>query len=163
MNTETAENTGLTHLDPQGKARMVDVSEKDVSAREAVASGRVVMAPATQALIREGRVPKGDVMTVARLAGILAAKKTGETIPLCHPLGLDWIDVELTLEGEDAVTIQARVRTRSRTGVEMEALHAVTVAGLTVYDMCKAVDRGMILTDVRLEKKTGGRSDYTRP
>lgn len=121
------------------------------------------MRPETQRLIRDGAMPKGDVFAVARLAGIMAAKRTAETIPLAHPLPLTFADVDLSFEGANAVAIEARVRTRAPTGVEMEALHAVTVAGLTVYDMCKAVDRGMVLEQVRLIRKTGGKSDYEAP
>lgn len=159
----------LSHLDAEGHARMVDVSAKDVTAREAVARGRVVMRPETLALIVEGRVPKGDVLAVARVAGIMAAKRTHELIPLCHPLALTAIEVRLepappiaALAGQDAaVEIEATVRTTGRTGVEMEALTAVSVAALTVYDMCKAVERGMHIEDIRLTAKSGGKSgDY---
>lgn len=150
----------LSHLDERGRARMVDVSGKRPTLREAVAEGRVRMLAATQLAIREGRMPKGDVFAVARLAGIMAAKRTGETIPLCHPLPLTHAEVELDFEGDDAVRIEARVRTEAPTGVEMEALHAVAVAGLALYDMCKAIDRGMVLESIRLLRKTGGKSDY---
>ena len=143
---------------------MVDVSAKDVTAREAVARGRVVMHPETLALIVEGRVPKGDVLAVARVAGIMAAKRTHELIPLCHPLALTAVEVRLepAPAGPDAaVDIEATVRTTGRTGVEMEALTAVSVAALTVYDMCKAVERGMRIEDVHLTAKSGGKSgDY---
>ncbi len=150
----------LSHLDEEGRARMVDVSAKQPTLRVAVAEGRVEMLPETQALIREGRVPKGDVFAVARVAAILAAKRTGDAIPLCHPLPLTHAEVDLTFEGDDRVAIVARVKTEGKTGVEMEALHAVAVAGLTIYDMCKAVDRGMRLAGVRLLSKTGGKTDY---
>lgn len=139
---------------------MVDVSGKTATLREAVAEGRVRMLEATQLAIRKGRMPKGDVFAVARLAGIMAAKRTGDTIPLCHPLPISHAEVELTFEGDEAVRIEARVRTEAPTGVEMEALHAVAVAGLTLYDMCKAIDRGMVLESIRLLRKTGGKSDY---
>ncbi|MBI3891244.1 MAG: cyclic pyranopterin monophosphate synthase MoaC [Candidatus Wallbacteria bacterium] len=151
---------GLSHLDRRGRAKMVDVSGKPPTLREAVAEGVVKMLPRTQALIREGAMPKGDVFAVARLAGIMAAKRTGQTIPLCHPLSLTFADVELAFEGDDTVRLRSVVRTDAKTGVEMEALHAVAVAGLTIYDMCKAVDRGMRIEGVRLLKKTGGKSDY---
>jgi len=138
---------------------MVDVSPKAVTAREAVARGEVTMAPATLALIARGALPKGDVLAVARLAGIMAAKRTSELIPLCHPLPLAHVDVELVPEPQQArVAIEARARVDAKTGVEMEALTAVAVAGLTLYDMCKAVDRGMTIGAVRLVRKTGGRS-----
>ncbi len=149
----------LSHIDADGKAVMVDVSDKDITDRVATARGRVVMAPATMKLIQEGGVKKGDVLSVARLAGIMGAKKTPELIPLCHPLALNAIDVELALDpGRSAVEISATCRVKGRTGVEMEALTAVSVAALTIYDMCKAVDRSMTLTDIRLTEKSGGKS-----
>ncbi len=148
----------LTHFDAAGRAAMVDVSAKDETARTATARGRIVMQPATLALIREGRAGKGDVLGVARIAGIMAAKKTSELIPLCHPLMLSKVAVDLEPEGEDAVAIEATVTLTGKTGVEMEALTAVTVAALTVYDMVKAVDRGMRIEDVRLVHKAGGKS-----
>ena len=149
----------LSHIDDDGKAAMVDVSDKDVTERSATAQGAVVMAPDTMRLIAAGEVKKGDVLSVARLAGIMAAKKTPELIPLCHPLALNAIDVELTLDPDrNAVDISATCRVKGRTGVEMEALTAVAVAALTIYDMCKAVDRTMRLTDIRLVDKSGGRS-----
>ena len=148
----------LTHFDAAGRAAMVDVSAKAETARTATARGRIVMLPATLALIREGRAGKGDVLGVARIAGIMAAKKTSELIPLCHPLMISKVTVELEPEGEDAVAIEATVTLNGRTGVEMEALTAVTVAALTVYDMVKAVDRGMRSEDVRLVHKAGGKS-----
>ncbi len=149
--------SGLTHLDETGAARMVDVSAKPATLREATARGRVVMAPATAALIREGAAAKGDVLATARLAGIMAAKRTADLIPLCHPLALSAVAVDLTV-GEDAVEIEARVRTTGPTGVEMEALTAVSVAALTVYDMVKAVDRAMRIESVRVVQKSGGAS-----
>ncbi len=154
----------LTHLDRRGRARMVDVSAKPVTAREAVARGEVSMRRETLRRIAAGTLPKGDVLAVARLAGIMAAKKTADLIPLCHPLPLTHVDVTLTPDAARArVTIEACVRVESRTGVEMEALTAVTVAGLALYDMCKAVDREMTLGAVRLVRKTGGRSGtFTR-
>lgn len=149
----------LTHLDETGRATMVDVGDKTVTERVAVARGRVVMQPETLRLIVEGNVKKGDVLTVAQLAGIMAAKRTSELIPLCHPLPLSHVAVTCTLDPvNDCVEIEATVRVAGRTGVEMEALTAVTVAGLTIYDMAKAVDRGMRLTDVRVVHKAGGRS-----
>jgi cyclic pyranopterin phosphate synthase len=149
----------LTHFDEQGAARMVDVSGKEETAREAVAAGRVTMQPETLKLILDRKVAKGDVLSVARIAGIMAAKKTAELIPLCHALNLT--SVEIAFEPNETssyVNIRAAVRTTDRTGVEMEALTAVATAGLTIYDMCKAVDRSMIVTDIRLVKKTGGKS-----
>ena len=152
----------LTHIDEAGAARMVDVSAKPESLREAVARGRVAMRAETLALIRDNKADKGDVLAAARLAGIMAAKRTAELIPLCHPLPLAAVAVELEL-GEAAVDITARVRTTGRTGVEMEALTAVSVAALTVYDMVKAVDRGMRIEAVRVVRKTGGKSgDFTQ-
>jgi cyclic pyranopterin monophosphate synthase len=152
----------LSHLDEQGHARMVDVSEKDVTRREATARGRVRMTAETLAMIVEGRVPKGDVFATARIAGIMAAKRTHELIPLCHPLPISGVEVTLTPDpATPAVEIEATVRVSGRTGVEMEALTAVSVAALTVYDMCKAVERGMRIEDIRLAAKSGGRSgDY---
>ena len=149
----------LSHLDRSGRARMVDVSAKKDTAREAVARGTVRMQPETLALIQSGGVAKGDVIAVARLAGIMAAKRTHELIPLCHPLPLTHIDIDITPnEKESALQIEATVRTTAKTGVEMEALTAVAVAALTVYDMCKAVDRGMRIENVRLVRKRGGKS-----
>ena len=149
----------LSHTDEQGHARMVDVSAKPDTAREAIARGTIRMKPETLAMIQSGGVPKGDVIGVARLAGIMAAKRTHELIPLCHPLLLTDIDVDITPnEAESALDISATVRTTGKTGVEMEALTAVTIAALTVYDMCKAVDRGMRVESVRLAEKRGGRS-----
>jgi cyclic pyranopterin phosphate synthase len=150
--------SGLTHFDEAGNAVMVDVSGKDVTARVAVAEGRVVMAPGTLAAIRDRATPKGDVLAVAQLAGIMAAKRTAELIPLCHPLPLASVAVSLEPAGEDTVRITATVKVTGRTGVEMEALTAVTVAALTVYDMCKAIDRGMRIEGIRLAHKSGGRS-----
>jgi cyclic pyranopterin monophosphate synthase len=152
-------NGKFTHFDDLGAARMVDVSGKEETVREAAATGRVVMHPETLQLILDGKVSKGDVFGVARIAGITAAKKTAEIIPLCHQLNLTSADIafepdELT----SCVNIHAMVRTTGRTGVEMEALTAVAAAGLTIYDMCKAVDRTMTITDIRLMKKTGGKS-----
>jgi cyclic pyranopterin phosphate synthase len=149
----------LTHFDEQGSARMVDVSCKEETEREAVAAGRAVMQPKTLNLILDRKVTKGDVFSVARVAGIMAAKKTSELIPLCHSLSLT--SVEIAFEPDETsscVHIRAAVRTTGRTGVEMEALTAVAAAGLTIYDMCKAVDRSMTVTDIRLIKKAGGKS-----
>ena len=152
----------LSHFDEAGASRMVDVSGKAETARAATASGLVRMRPETLALIRDRGLAKGDVFEVARLAGILAAKKTGELIPLCHPLGLDAVEVGFTPLDAGTIRIEATVKVQGRTGVEMEALTAVAVAALTVYDMCKAVDRGMVIDQVRLEEKTGGRSGTFR-
>lgn len=149
----------LTHLDESGRAAMVDVGGKESTERVAVARGAVVMKPETVRLIIEGNMKKGDVLTVAEVAGVMAAKRTSDLIPLCHPLLLTHIDVTCTpVEKDSRVEIEATVRLRGKTGVEMEALTAVTVAGLTIYDMAKAVDRSMRLTDVRLVAKSGGRS-----
>ncbi|WP_420348300.1 cyclic pyranopterin monophosphate synthase MoaC [Pelagibius sp.] len=149
----------FTHFDAEGKAVMVDVSDKDVTERIAVARGSIVMQPETLARIRDGAVEKGDVLSVARLAGIMGAKRTPDLIPLCHPLALTSVSLDLTLdEARSAVDITARCKLKGRTGVEMEALTAVSVAALTVYDMCKAVDRGMQITDIRLLRKEGGKS-----
>ncbi|MFP4345556.1 MAG: cyclic pyranopterin monophosphate synthase MoaC [Anaerolineales bacterium] len=149
----------LTHLDADGAARMVDVSEKAVTAREAVAAGEVWMQPETLALIQSGGVPKGDVLAVARVAGIMAAKRTPELVPLCHPIPLTGVRVDFSFdELRSVVGIRARVRCSGVTGVEMEALTAVSVAALTIYDMAKAVDRGMRIQNVRLLEKRGGQS-----
>ena len=149
----------LTHFDDQGAARMVDVSEKPDTTRTAIARGAVEMAPETLALIMDGTAKKGDVLAVARLAGIMGAKRTADLIPLCHPLALSKVTVDLTCDPEaDRVLIEAQVKTTGPTGVEMEALTAVTVAQLTVYDMVKAADKAMRLTDARLAFKEGGKS-----
>ena len=152
----------LTHLDEHGHAKMVDTSEKTVTTRRAIASARVLMSAATVNAIRDHTTPKGDPLETARLAGIIAAKRTAELIPLCHPLALTHVDVRAELQ-DASVYLEAEVTTRAQTGVEMEALTAVSVAALTVYDMCKALDKAMTITDVRLELKTGGKSgDYRR-
>lgn len=152
----------LTHFDDHGASHMVDTSEKPETLRQARASGVVRLAPATTALIRDRALAKGDVLEVARLAGIMAAKRTGELLPLCHPLPLTAVAVDLTFETEEILRIEARVRVFGRTGVEMEALTAVSVAALTVYDMCKAVDRMITIERIRLEEKSGGRSGTFR-
>jgi cyclic pyranopterin phosphate synthase len=153
----------LTHVDDSGAARMVDVSGKSVTDRTATASGRVKVSPDVVGLLRGDGVPKGDALAVARLAGIMGAKQTPSLIPLCHPLAISGVTVELAV-ADDAVEITATVRTTDRTGVEMEALTAVAVAALTVVDMVKAVDRAAVVTDVRVESKSGGRSgDWSRP
>ena len=149
--------TGLTHVDESGAARMVDVSAKQVTARSATASGRVLVSAEVLGLLGSGGVPKGDALAVARIAGILAAKQTPALVPLCHPLAISGVVLDLTL-ADDAVEIRATVRTTDRTGVEMEALTAVSVAALTVIDMVKAVDKRAVITDVRVEEKSGGRS-----
>ncbi|MDT4932634.1 MAG: cyclic pyranopterin monophosphate synthase [Pseudonocardiales bacterium] len=152
----------LTHLDAQGAARMVDVSGKDVTARTATATGRFVTTPEVIALLRRDGLPKGDALAVARIAGVAAAKRTPDLVPLCHPVALHGVTVDLELV-EDSVLITSTTRTADRTGVEMEALTSVVVAGLALYDMVKAVDRGAQLTDVRLIAKAGGRSgEWTR-
>ncbi|MFT3974809.1 MAG: cyclic pyranopterin monophosphate synthase MoaC [Amaricoccus sp.] len=151
--------SGLTHFDAAGAAHMVDVSAKPVTVRRAVARGAVHMAPATLALVTAGTAAKGDVLAVARLAGIMAAKRTAELVPLCHPLPLSKVSVDLRADVErGTVEIEATTVTTGQTGVEMEALTAVSVAALTVYDMLKAVDRGMVIGDVRLTLKEGGKS-----
>src|SRR5947209_2895924 len=148
---------GLTHLDESGRARMVDVSDKDITRREATARAVVSMQPETARLIAEGGVAKGDVLAVAQVAGVMAAKRTPDLIPLCHPLPITGVDMRFELRGEQ-LEIQATVRVTGRTGVEMEALTAVSAAALTVYDMCKAVDRGMSIGDIELLHKAGGKS-----
>jgi cyclic pyranopterin phosphate synthase len=154
----------LSHLDKHGRARMVDVGAKAETARVATARGRVRMLPRTLALVLAGGVEKGDVIAVARIAGIMAAKRTGELIPLCHPLPITSVDVEITPdETTSTLEIEATARIVGKTGVEMEALTAVSVAALTIYDMCKAVDRGMIVEGIRLVHKAGGKSgEYRR-
>ena len=155
----------LSHLDERGRARMVEVGEKPETSREAIARGRVEMQPATLRRILEGGLPKGDVLGTARVAGVMAAKRCAEIIPMCHPLRLTSVEVRFWPDGEErALEVEAVVRALDRTGAEMEALAAVSVAGLTIYDMCKAVDRGMAVSAVRLVKKTGGKSGtYIRP
>lgn len=154
----------LTHFNTRGEAHMVDIGDKAVTRREAVAGGRILMAPATLQLIRAGGHKKGDVLGIARVAGIMAAKKTAELIPLCHPLSLTHVDIELDAHArEDGVTCTVTAQTDGKTGIEMEALTAVQVSLLTIYDMCKAVDRGMVIEAVRLLKKSGGKSgDWVR-
>jgi len=153
--------TQLSHVDDEGRVRMVDTSDKETTARRAVASARVLMSAETVAALRAHRTPKGDPLEAARLAGIMAAKRTSDLIPLCHPLPLTHIDVRAELT-DTGVSLEADVSTKAQTGVEMEALTAVSVAALTVYDMCKALEKGMTITDIRLERKTGGKSgDYS--
>ena len=152
-------DVGLSHLDAQGRAHMVDVGAKAETQREAIARGRVAMRPETLRMIVEGTTPKGDVLAVARVAGIMAAKRTPDLIPLCHTLLLTHVSVQIVpAAAGDGLEIEAMVRTRGQTGVEMEALTAVSVAALTIYDMCKAVDRGMRIGEIRLAEKRGGRS-----
>ncbi len=147
----------LSHVSDDGTVRMVDVTEKPVTSREAVAAGEIRMRPETAGLVAGGSIPKGNVLETARIAGIMAAKRTSDVIPMCHPVAVT--GVELTFEvGEDRIGVVAQVRVPDRTGVEMEALTAVSVSLLTIYDMCKAVDKGMVIVNVRLIKKTGGRS-----
>jgi len=155
------QETGLTHFDAAGRARMVDVGAKEETSRVATASARIVMAPETVDVIREGRAAKGDVLAVAQVAAIMAAKKTHELIPMCHPLLLTAVNVEFTIE-ESAIGILATVKTRGQTGVEMEALTAAGVAALTIYDMVKAIDRGMVIETIQLETKSGGQSGEWR-
>ena len=153
--------TELTHLDPQGRARMVDVGAKTETRRIAVASGRIRMSPAALQAIRDGAVPKGDVIAAARIAGIMAAKRTAELIPLCHPLALDSVAIDFAFE-DQALVATATVSLTGKTGVEMEAMTAVSVALLTIYDMAKAVDKGMVIEAVRLIEKQGGKSGHWR-
>jgi cyclic pyranopterin phosphate synthase len=152
----------LSHFDDQGASRMVDVSGKEATLRFARASGRVRMAPTTLRMIRDRHVSKGDVLEVARLAGIMAAKRTGGLIPLCHPIPIESVTVDFSFPDEATVSVESHVQVTSRTGVEMEALTAVSIALLTIYDMCKAVDRRMVLEAIQLEEKAGGRSGHFR-
>lgn len=155
--------TGLTHLDVTGAARMVDVGGKPATARRAIASGRITMTPEALAAIRQGNAPKGDVLSAARIAGIMAAKRTGDLIPLCHPLGLEAVNIDFAYE-DTAICAVATASLTGRTGVEMEAMVAVSVALLTIYDMAKAIDKGMVIEAVRLIAKTGGKSgDWNAP
>ncbi len=159
MSGNEANPTGLTHFDAEGRAQMVDVGAKQETERSATASARVVMQPATLAAIQAGEIGKGDVLGVARLAGIMAAKRTPDLIPLCHPLALTSVKVDLACdERANAVQIEATCKLKGRTGVEMEALTAASVAALTIYDMCKAIDRAMEIQDLRLLYKSGGKS-----
>ena len=152
----------LSHIDEQGRVQMVDTSAKAITARRAVASARVLMSAETVAAVRDHRTPKGDPLEAARLAGIIACKRTADLIPLCHPLPITYAEVRAELT-DTGVYLESEVSTQAQTGVEMEALTAVSVAALTIYDMCKAIDKGMTITDVRLELKTGGKSgDYAR-
>jgi cyclic pyranopterin phosphate synthase len=153
----------LTHIGPSGASRMVDVGAKPITQRLARASARIRMAEATRLRLAERGLSKGDVLEVARIAGIMAAKRTSELIPLCHPIALDAVEIEFELVDTDQVSITAQARTQGRTGVEMEALTAVSVAALTVYDMCKAIDRGIVIENIQLEAKSGGKSgDFHR-
>lgn len=150
---------GFTHFDKAGKARMVDVSDKPVTKREAVAKGLVSMKKSTLELIKNSKVSKGDVLGVARVAGIMAAKKTSELIPMCHPLNIASVEIDFNIDAKNSsIYIESRAKITGNTGVEMEALAAVAVAALTIYDMCKAVDRGMIISDIMLLEKSGGKS-----
>ncbi|HAB47688.1 MAG: cyclic pyranopterin monophosphate synthase MoaC [Betaproteobacteria bacterium] len=150
----------LSHFDEAGQAIMVDVGDKNLSSRQAIAGGRIRMLPSTRQLVQNGQAGKGDVLAVARIAGIMAAKRTSELIPLCHPLSLSKVSIDWHWIGEDAIGCEACVRCEGRTGVEIEALNAVQIALLTVYDMCKAVDRGMVIEAVQLLEKQGGRSGH---
>ncbi|MBU4310077.1 cyclic pyranopterin monophosphate synthase MoaC [bacterium] len=146
------------HFDREGRAKMVDISGKKVTKREAVASADVIMKPKTLKMIKEGKMAKGDVLSVAKVAGIMAAKRTSELIPMCHPLEISNIDITFNLKGKDRIQIKSKVKCLGRTGVEMEALTAAAVSALTIYDMCKAVDREMVISDMKLLKKTGGKN-----
>ena len=149
----------LTHLDKKGKAKMVDITEKPVTHREAVARGSVFMKPGTLKLIADKKVPKGDVLNVARIAGIMAAKRTSEFIPMCHPLNITSVDIHFNLNRKKhAIDIEARVQCLGQTGVEMEALAAISITALAIYDMCKAVDKGMVISEIMLMEKRGGKS-----
>lgn len=154
----------LTHFDEEGRSRMVDISNKATTRREAVAKGSVFMKAETLRLIKDRAISKGDVLGVARVAGIMGAKKTSELIPMCHPLSIDAIDIYFYIdEGKDKIDIEAKVRVEAKTGVEMEAITAVSISALTIYDMCKAVDKGMMISDIRLIEKRGGKSgEYKR-
>jgi cyclic pyranopterin phosphate synthase len=153
----------FTHIDARGRARMVDVTGKPLTLREAVARGSVYMKPETLRLIQDKKVPKGDVLCVSRVAGVMAAKKTSELIPMCHPLGITSIDIDLNINGAgNTIDIEARVKITGRTGVEMEAMTAVSVAALTIYDMCKAVDKEMVISEIMLVEKSGGKSGLFR-
>ncbi|HEY32689.1 MAG TPA: cyclic pyranopterin monophosphate synthase MoaC [Dehalococcoidia bacterium] len=154
--------TELSHVNPEGEARMVDVSQKADTVREAVAKGRITMKPETLKLVKANEIKKGDVLAVARLAGITAAKKTPDLIPLCHTLLLDDVSVDFDFSGNDCIEITACAKSTGKTGVEMEALVAASVSALTIYDMCKAVDKGMTLSEIYLESKTGGKSGTYR-
>ena len=163
MNEAGDQATQLTHLDTAGRARMVDVSGKDVTSRQARASGRVLLSPAAVAALRDGTVPKGDALAVARIAGIQGAKRTPELVPLCHPIGLHAVTVEADVH-DDGVLIVATTRTADRTGVEMEALTAVAVGALALVDMVKAIDPAAVISDIRVEEKSGGKTgSWTRP
>ena len=164
MEKESTNMAQLSHLDEQGRARMVDVSEKAITSRIAVARGTIRMEPKTLSLIRADKIEKGDVFSVARVAGIMAAKKTSELIPMCHPLNITSVKIDLTPKQKPTrVDIEATVRVSGKTGVEMEAMTAVAAAGLTIYDMCKAVDREMVIGEIRLIEKSGGKSGtFTR-
>lgn len=152
----------LPHFDSDGHARMVDVGAKPITRRVAVASGNVLMQPETLTLIKDRKIQKGDVLELARIAGVMATKRTGDLIPLCHPLRIDSVDIGFHFVGEDSVKIVASVAANERTGVEMEAMTAVSAAGLTIYDMCKSVDRAMQISDIRLDQKSGGKSGEFR-
>ncbi len=154
----------FSHFDEKGRAKMADVTAKPVTEREAVARGSVLMKPETIAQIKDKAIPKGDVITVAKIAAIMAAKKTGELIPMCHPLNITSVDIDITIDEKgNRVDIESRVRTVGQTGVEMEALTAVSAAALTVYDMCKSVDKAMVISDIMLFEKRGGKSgEYKR-
>src|SRR5215510_6967443 len=154
--------TQLSHVDDEGRVRMVDTGAKEITARHAVASARILMNANTVAALRDHRTPKGDPLEAARLAGIMAAKRTADLIPLCHPLPLTHVDVRAKLD-DNGVALEAEVSTNAQTGVEMEALTAVSIAALTIYDMCKALEKGMTISEIQLERKTGGKSgDYQR-
>lgn len=158
MTKENSDNNSLTHLDDKGQARMVDVQDKSETKRVAVASGCVKMQEKTLSLILDGHMPKGDVLATARIAGIMAAKKTSDLIPMCHPLALSSVIVEIEPQGSNTLIITTTAKLTGKTGVEMEALSAASVAALTIYDMCKAVDRSMQITDIQLDHKSGGKS-----
>src|SRR5579862_1835663 len=162
MTVRKTRKARLSHVDARGRARMVDVSDKPISEREAVARGVIRMRPRTLQLIRAGKMVKGEVLAVARVAGIMAAKRTADVIPMCHPLPIQVVAIDFTVVGAGRLAIAAHVKVTGKTGVEMEALNAVSTAALTIYDMCKAVDRGMVIGEICLMEKRGGRSGAYR-
>merc|ERR1719300_444419 len=163
-NKNNSDSDNLTHVDSEGHARMVGVGNKSATRRVALASGKIILGEAAFKLVQENNIKKGDVLSVAQIAGIMGAKQTSSLIPLCHPLNLDNVEVKLSMEDTDlSIKVEAMVEVTGKTGVEMEALTSVSVTMLTVYDMCKAVTKDMVITDIKLRLKTGGKSDYTQP
>lgn len=162
QNKPSSAGETLSHIGPDGSGRMVDVSAKPVTRREACASGKICMRPEVLDLLMQGALPKGDALATARVAGVQAAKRTGALIPFCHPLALDWVDIQFSRTGPDCLAIQCTARVQARTGVEMEALTGVSAAALTIYDMAKAADKAMMIKDIQLESKSGGKTDFRR-